>query len=139
MHPLAQADLVRLRHVELVRAADEFRAAGPVVRRRRRDRLADAHRRRAAADPPTARGDRAMSTLTLSHRDRALLLAAADGRCDVAAHGVPDLRVDGRWFCDQTRAHALLAAGLLVRESARPGAPSAPALLTPSGRQALRA
>jgi hypothetical protein len=79
-----------------------------------------------------------VSTLTLSHRDRALLLAAADGRCDVAAHGVPDLRVDGRWFCDQPRAHALLAAGLLARSGVGPEAPSAPALLTPSGRQALR-
>ena len=79
-----------------------------------------------------------MSTLTLSHRDRALLLAAADGRCDVAAYGVPDLRVDGRWFCDQSRAHALLAAGLLARSGVGPEAPSAPAPLTSSGRQALR-
>jgi hypothetical protein len=80
---------------------------------------------------------RALSTLTLSHRDRALLLAAADGRCVLAAHGVPDVRVDGLWFCDQPRAHALVAAGFLARESTGPEAPSAPALLTPSGRRAL--
>ena len=78
-----------------------------------------------------------MSTLMLSHRDRAVLLAAADGRCDLAAEGVPDLRVDGLWFCDQPRAHALVAVGLLARASARSEAPSAPALLTPAGRLAL--
>ena len=76
-----------------------------------------------------------MSTLTstgpLSRRDRALLTAAGEGRCDVAGSGVPDLRVDGRWFCDQPRAHALLAAGLLAR------AGGTTPLLTPAGRAAL--
>ena len=72
-----------------------------------------------------------MSILNLTGRDRALLRAVAAGRCDITATGVPDLRVDGRWFCDQTRAHALIAAGLLVRvDGTTP-------LLTPAGRAAL--
>ena len=56
-----------------------------------------------------------MSTMTLSRRDRALLIAARDGRCDLVLSGVPDLRVDGRWFCDQSRAHALVGAGPLAQ------------------------
>lgn len=75
-------------------------------------------------------------TLTLSRRDRALLIAAGQGRCDVVSSGVPDLRVDGRWFCDQHRAQVLIAAGLLARAPAERGA--APALLTDAGRAALR-
>jgi hypothetical protein len=71
-----------------------------------------------------------MSTLRLTGRDRALLRAVAAGRCDIAPTGVPDLRVDGRWFCDQPRAHTLLAAGLLTRAGRT-------TLLTAAGRAAL--
>ncbi|HVL83973.1 MAG TPA: hypothetical protein VM367_06755 [Pseudonocardia sp.] len=78
-----------------------------------------------------------MSAVILSKRDRALLRAVAAGRCDIAPAGVPDLRVDGRWFCDQPRAHALLAAGLLARATTGDrGSPTA-ALLTEAGRAAL--
>jgi hypothetical protein len=78
-----------------------------------------------------------MSILNLTGRDRALLRAVAAGRCDITATGVPDLRVDGRWFCDQPRAHALLAAGLIARAGAGArGAPTA-VLLTRAGRAAL--
>jgi hypothetical protein len=77
-----------------------------------------------------------MFTVNLTGRDRALLRAVAAGRCDIAPGAVPDLRVDGRWFCDQPRAHALLAAGLLAR--AGTGARGAPtAVLTRAGRAAL--
>lgn len=72
-----------------------------------------------------------MSIVNLTGRDRALLRAVAAGRCDIAPTGVPNLRVDGRWFCDQPRAHALLAAGLIAR------ALGAPAMLTRAGRAAL--
>jgi hypothetical protein len=72
-----------------------------------------------------------MSILNLTGRDRALLRAVAAGRCDIAPRGVPDLRVDGRWFCDQPRAHALIATGLLAR------AGGTRLLLTPAGRAAL--
>ena len=74
-----------------------------------------------------------MSILNLTGRDRALLRAVAAGRCDITPTGIPDLRVDGRWFCDQPRAHALLAAGLVARAA---GA-KATALLTTAGRAAL--
>ncbi|HLU57703.1 MAG TPA: hypothetical protein VKZ81_19790 [Pseudonocardia sp.] len=73
------------------------------------------------------------TTPTLTARDRALLRAVAAGRCDFTPTRVPDLRVDGRWFCDQARAHALLAAGLLARSG---GSPTT-ATLTGAGRAAL--
>lgn len=72
-----------------------------------------------------------MSIVNLTGRDRALLRAVAAGRCDIAPTGVPNLRVDGRWFCDQPRAHALLAAGLIAR------ALGATAMLTRAGRAAI--
>ncbi|GAA5127288.1 hypothetical protein [Pseudonocardia adelaidensis] len=73
-----------------------------------------------------------MSILNLTGRDRALLRAVAAGRCDIAPTGVPNLRVDGRWFCDQPRAHALLAAGLVARVHG-----ASAATLTRAGRAAL--
>lgn len=79
----------------------------------------------------------ATPTATLSRRDRALLVAAGEGRCEMAPSGVPDLRVDGRWFCDQSRAYALVAAGLLARAPAKRGGPTARARLTDAGRAAL--
>lgn len=84
-----------------------------------------------------------MPTLTpipsLTRRDRALLAAARDGRCDVALTVVPDLRIDGFWFCDQPRAGALVAAGVLATGEPVPGALRAPARLTAAGRAALPA
>ena len=74
-----------------------------------------------------------MSILNLTGRDRALLRAVAAGRCDIAPTGIPNLRVDGRWFCDQLRAHVLLAAGLVTRA----GGASVTALITRAGRAAL--
>lgn len=78
-----------------------------------------------------------MPTVTLSRRDRALLAAVAQGRCDLVPTGVPDLRVDGLWFCDQQRAHALVAAGLLARAVPRADRSPVRALLTEAGRAAL--
>ncbi len=80
----------------------------------------------------------ALSTMSLSRRDRALLVAAGEGRCEMVPFGVPDLRVDGRWFCDQTRAHALVAAGLLARAAVERSGTTARARLTDAGRAALR-
>jgi hypothetical protein len=79
-----------------------------------------------------------MSTVTLSRRDRALLVAIGEGRCEVVPFGVPDLRVDGLWFCDQPRAHALVGAGLLARAPAERGRATVPAQLTDAGRAVLR-
>lgn len=78
-----------------------------------------------------------MPAVILTERDRALLRAVAAGRCDIVPTGVPDLRVDGRWFCDQPRAHALLAAGLLARATTGDRGTPAAALLTHAGRAAL--
>ena len=79
-----------------------------------------------------------MSTLTLTRRDLALLTAIDAGRCQVADPTVPDLRVDGRWFCDQPRARVLMAAGLLAGPTGRSRG-VVPARLTKAGRAALRA
>jgi hypothetical protein len=86
--------------------------------------------------PRSVIGDGA-PTVTLGHRDRALLAAVDAGRCDLVRTGVPDVRVDGRWFCDQPRARALIAAGLVVAAAAAPGHRAVPALLTDAGRAAL--
>ena len=86
---------------------------------------------------PVRRGAGAVPTLALSHRDRALLTAVEAGRCDLVPTAVPDVRVDGRWFCDQLRARALVAAGLVVGAAVGPGRATVPALLTDAGRAAL--
>lgn len=80
-----------------------------------------------------------LSTMPLTHRDRALLTAVDAGRCDLVPTRVPDLRVDGRWFCDQPRAHALVAAGLLAAAEGGSGRDLVPARLTGAGRAALAA
>jgi hypothetical protein len=102
--------------------------------------LADHPARRSAAAHvhPILNGDRAASTLTLTHRDRALLTAVDAGRCHVVSSNIPDLRVDGRWFCDQPRARALMAAGLLTGAAADSRGVVA-ARLTTAGRAAIGA
>jgi hypothetical protein len=76
------------------------------------------------------------SAAGLTARDRALLRAVATGRCDLVGGAASELRVDGRWYCDQARAHVLVAAGLLtaLRSS---GKERGPAQLTTAGRRAL--
>jgi hypothetical protein len=80
----------------------------------------------------------APDVLPLSRRDRALLDAVGAGRCELVHAGPPELRVDGRWFCDQLRGRALLSAGLLAGAAARE-AGRARAVLTDAGRAALAA
>jgi hypothetical protein len=104
----------------------EHRCPAPSNRGTRR---AGARRCKLPATRMTARGRRliadglvrstrkrghALSTLTLTRRDLALLTAIDAGRCQVVDPTVPDLRVDDRWFCDQPRARVLMAAGLLA-------------------------
>ncbi len=76
------------------------------------------------------------STVTLTGRDRALLRAIVAGRCDLVAAAAPELRVDGLWYCDQARAHGLIAAGFLTALRAT-GRERGPAALTAAGRHAL--
>lgn len=75
----------------------------------------------------------------LSHRDRAILRAVAEGRAMLRCGCAPDLFVDGVACCDQHAVHQLASAGLLgpVR-SATPGT-LVPAALTELGSVALGA
>jgi hypothetical protein len=73
----------------------------------------------------------------LSRRDHAVLAAVAAGRCALICGCEPDLLVDGLWFCDQARAHSLIALGLLTPVvEQRPGC-RVPATLTEAGRAEL--
>ena len=68
-------------------------------------------------------------TDSLTHRDRAVLRAVADGRCEIAGTA---LLVDGLCCADQFAGLRLRTAGLI---STRPG----PAALTDAGYQVLAA
>ena len=72
----------------------------------------------------------------LTARDRALLRAVASGRCDLVGGVAAEIRVDGRWYCDQARGQALVAAGLLAASGAS-GRERVAAELTTAGRYAL--
>ena len=75
------------------------------------------------------------SSAELSHRDRAVLLAVAAGRCLVSADVGVQLTIDGLCCCDQLVGARLSAAGLIDTAGCRP----APARLTESGRALLEA
>ncbi|MDX8144861.1 hypothetical protein SK854_22315 [Lentzea sp. BCCO 10_0061] len=70
-----------------------------------------------------------MTDTSLTHRDRAVLRAVADGRCEIAGSS---LLVDGLCCADQFAGLRLTTAGLI---SARSG----PAALTSAGYQMLAA
>lgn len=68
-----------------------------------------------------------MTVSSLTHRDRAVLRAVADGRCEISGSA---LLVDGLCCADQFVAPRLTSAGLIAT---RPG----PAVLTSAGHAAL--
>lgn len=70
-----------------------------------------------------------MTASSLTHRDRAVLRAVADGRCEISGSS---LLVDGLCCADQFAGLRLRTAGLI---SARPG----PAALTTAGYAMLDA
>jgi hypothetical protein len=70
-----------------------------------------------------------MTDSSLTHRDRAVLRAVADGRCEISGSS---LLVDGLCCADQFAGLRLTTAGLI---SARSG----PAALTSAGYQMLAA
>jgi hypothetical protein len=74
-------------------------------------------------------------TAGLSGRDRALLRAVADGRCQFRGGCGWVLLVDGLACSDFSAAPRLVDAGLLAVPDA--GVALAPAVLTPAGRAAL--
>ena len=77
------------------------------------------------------------TTLQLSCRERAILRAVAGGGAELTAGAEPDLFLDGRCCADQSAAHRLARAGLIVTTA--PGAPGsrAAARLTTVGQDAL--
>lgn len=70
-----------------------------------------------------------MTDTSLTHRDRAVLRAVADGRCEIAGSS---LLVDGLCCADQFAGLRLTTAGLI-------NARSGPAALTSAGYQMLAA
>ncbi|MET9627601.1 hypothetical protein ABZX92_09065 [Lentzea sp. NPDC006480] len=70
-----------------------------------------------------------MTASSLTHRDRAVLRAVADGRCEISGSS---LLVDGLCCADQFAGLRLRTAGLI---STRPG----PAALTSAGYEILSA
>ena len=75
------------------------------------------------------------TTISLSHRDRAILKAVASGRCQISRGVCASLTVDGLSCCDQFIGARLAGAGLI----AAPGWQPEPARLTESGRAILQA
>lgn len=70
----------------------------------------------------------------LSHRALAMLRAIADGRAEITVSQEPDLFVDGLPCSDQSSAHFLFHAGLVL--PSRAGAPGSrvPAVLSEAGQ-----
>lgn len=68
--------------------------------------------------------------ISLSNRDRAVLLAVAVGRCEIDGHS---LLIDGLCCCDQFVGARLTRAGLIAATGSRCG----PARLTASGQALL--
>jgi hypothetical protein len=73
----------------------------------------------------------------LNHRERATLRAVARGNAEITCSCEPDLFLDGLACCDQSTAHRLANAGLVV--AAHHGKPGerVPAVITDRGRAAL--
>ena len=82
-----------------------------------------------------------MTTMTtLSGRDRAILRAVAAGRAELRLGTEPNLHLDGRFCCDQSAAHHLVHAGLIVATTTlKLVRQRVAAALTPAGRQVLDA
>jgi hypothetical protein len=75
-----------------------------------------------------------VSEPNLCGRDRAVLRAVADGRCQLRTSCEPVLVVDGLSCADSAAAHRLITAGLLARPTG-PGVERA--RLTSAGRAVL--
>jgi hypothetical protein len=77
------------------------------------------------------------TTSTLSGRDRAILRAVAAGGAELELGAEPDLFLDGRCCCDQSAAHRLVHAGLIIAASLGIVGQRVAAALTEAGLQAL--
>jgi hypothetical protein len=76
------------------------------------------------------------SGLPLTSRDRAVLVAVANGRCHVEPGPLPYLTIDRCAACDQLAAYQLLAGGLIEAASAGLDGRTR-ARLTDAGRAAI--
>ncbi len=75
------------------------------------------------------------TTTSLSHRDRAVLLAIAAGRCQISGDLNASLIIDGLSCCDQFLGARMTRAGLIAAARSR----QERARLTPTGRALLDA
>ena len=91
------------------------------------------------APSPTSQSAGSPAPRSLSHRALAMLRAVQAGRAELTDSCEPDLRVDGLACCDQAMAHSLAHAGLVAVARSGPTGAWLPAILTPSGEQALAA
>jgi hypothetical protein len=73
----------------------------------------------------------------LSHRDRAILRAVADGTAQLVVSSEPDLFLGGRFCSDQLAAHRLAHAGLIAPTARADTGQRVPAALTAAGRELL--
>lgn len=80
---------------------------------------------------------RTLTAASLTHREQALLSAAAAGRVEICCSCEPDLFVDGLCCCDQAMAHRLAHAGLIAPSIVGPVGSRVAAVLTDSGFAAL--
>jgi hypothetical protein len=76
---------------------------------------------------------------TISHRDRRLLHAVADGRVECSGGVHADFFVDGIPCCDHVAARALARAGLIRAATTAPDGRRLPVRLTAAGQAALSA
>jgi hypothetical protein len=75
----------------------------------------------------------------LTHRDRAILRAVADGTAELLVGREPDLFVDGRCCSDQLAARRLAHAGLIIAAAPAAVGQRVLARLTAAGHQQLTA
>lgn len=80
-----------------------------------------------------------ITTTELTGRHRALLRAAAAGRCELSSSREPDLFVDGLCCCDQFSARQLVRAQLVAARAASNPGGRVPACLTTAGQSTLAA
>lgn len=74
----------------------------------------------------------------LTDRDRAILRAVARGTAEIVVGAEPDLFLDGRCCSDQSAAHHLAKAGLIVADAAGAVGQRVSARLSPAGLQVTR-
>ncbi|MFC4000550.1 hypothetical protein ACFS2C_10800 [Prauserella oleivorans] len=73
----------------------------------------------------------------LNHRERATLMAIAEGGAELTSSCEPDLFIDGLACCDQATVHSLARRGYIAPAFTARKGQRVPAVLTEAGRAAL--